>query len=67
MKLKKVLVVYKDSILEEHCKTTNEVRRILNEYDVKNSFIKRNELNKEEVFPRLIVEGPFFFARLKEN
>ena len=47
MKLKKVLVVYKDSVSEEPRKTINEVTKILNEYDVKSAFLERNKLNKE--------------------
>ena len=47
MKLKRVLVVHKDSILEEHRKTMNGVRKILNESDTKSTFLRRNELSKE--------------------
>jgi NAD kinase len=47
MKLKKVLVVYKDSILEEHRKTMDGLRKILNAYDIKSTFLRRNELDKE--------------------
>lgn len=47
MELKKVLVVHKDSILEEHRKTMYGVRKILNGYDIKSSFLGRNELNKK--------------------
>jgi len=49
MKLKKVLVVYKDSISEEHLRTMDETRSIISEYDLKCVFLKRDELNKERV------------------
>jgi len=49
MKLKRVLVVHKDSISEEHLRTMDETRSIINEYDLKCVFLKRDELNKERV------------------
>jgi len=49
MKLKKVLVVYKDSISEEHLRTMDETRSIISEHDLKCVFLKRDELNKERV------------------
>ena len=47
MKLKKALVVYKDSIFEEYRKIMNEIRKILNEHDIKSTLVKRNKLIKK--------------------
>jgi NAD+ kinase len=47
MKLKKVLVIYKDPVSEEHRKTVDGVRKILNEYDISGAFLGREKCSSK--------------------
>ena len=47
MKFKKILVVYKDSILEKHHKRIDDVKSMFNKYDAKSVFLRKDKLNEE--------------------